>query len=558
MVIGHRHLVLVPALAACLWCPVCLVAAQELLTLPAPSRVEPGGPAAGTGWVPIPSAGMWPGQPPAAAGPCADLLQGPILTLDRSVAAPANPKTPSGVPALPINLATALRLASARPLVIAAAQASVKVALARLAQAQVLWLPDMYLGGSYYRHDGGSAGNSGKEFTLGRNQLMGGYGFQSVISATDALFGPLAMRQMLRSREADVQTARNDALLRVAEAYFDVQQARGRLAGARESAEKGRELTQQVKGLSKDLVPPLEINRVRAQLAEVDQAETRAYEEWRVASAALTRELRLWPTAVVSPLEPANLCITLFSPNEPVDSLIPVGLTSRPELASQQALVQETLIRLRQEKLRPLIPSLVLLGDAVPAAPGGYLMGGVFLSDANGHPNPTTFRNDTSVQLLWQLRNMGFGNLALVKERRAEMERTLLELYRVQDRVAEEIAQAHAQLQSAATRVGQSMTEVKEAQLSYKGNAKGLSETTRSGDILLLVVRPQEAVAALQQLLRAYDNYFGSVSDYNRAQFRLYRALGYPAGVLECDRPTGTILPVDTNRPPLMAPVAAP
>jgi hypothetical protein len=62
-------------------------------------------------------------------------------------------------------------------------------------------------------------------------------------------------------------------------------------------------------------------------------------------------------------------------------------------------------------------------------------------------------------------------------------------------------------------------------------------------------------VAALQQLESAYRNYFTTVGDYNRAQFRLFRALGYPAGVLTCERPVGEPVPVDTTRPPQMAPV---
>jgi hypothetical protein len=77
-------------------------------------------------------------------------------------------------------------------------------------------------------------------------------------------------------------------------------------------------------------------------------------------------------------------------------------------------------------------------------------------------------------------------------------------------------------------------------------------------DILVLVVRPQEAVAALPQLLASYDDYFCSIGDYNRAQFRLYRALGYPAGVLACERSTGDILPVATNRPAQMTPGLTP
>jgi outer membrane protein TolC len=543
-----RHLVLGGLLAVVLN----RASAQEPMRLPAPKKDQ----SSSSLTPPAQAVTLF---APVAGHTGTDPLQGPVLSTTQSVTTPTTVTAPADVKPLPINLATALRLADARPIVIAAAQASVKVALAELDGAKVLWLPDVYLGGSYYRHDGGGVGNSGLETTVGRDQFMAGYGLQAVFSATDAMFAPLALKQLVRSREADVQTARNDALLNVAEAYFNVQEARGRLASAREATEKGRALAKQVTGLGKDLVPPLEINRVRAQLAEVDQAETSAYQDWRTSSAALTRVLRLWPTAVVAPLEPSNLRVTLFSPKEQVDALIPIGLTNRPELASQQALVQETLIRLRQEKLRPLLPSVVLLGDAVPAAPGGYLMGGVMISDANGHSNPTTFRNDTSVQLLWQFRNMGLGNRALINQRRAEAERTLIELYRVQDQVAEEIADAHAQLQSASTRLGQATTEVEQAQISYRGNVKGLSETSRSGDILVPLVRPQEAVAALQQLLTAYDNYFRATNDYNRAQFRMYRALGYPAGVLACERPTGEILPVDTARPPQMAaPVPAP
>ena len=55
----------------------------------------------------------------------------------------------------PINLATALRLSDARPLIVAAAQASVWVAEAQLTRAKVLWVPQLNLGFDYIRHDGG-------------------------------------------------------------------------------------------------------------------------------------------------------------------------------------------------------------------------------------------------------------------------------------------------------------------------------------------------------------------------------------------------------------------
>ena len=61
-------------------------------------------------------------------------------------------------------------------------------------------------------------------------------------------------------------------------------------------------------------------------------------------------------------------------------------------------------------------------------------------------------------------------------------------------------------------------------------NFIGLRETTRpAGELLRLVVRPQEDVAALIALNVAFEQYSAAVNEYNAAQFDLYRALGKPA-----------------------------
>ncbi len=499
-----------------------------------------------------------PDLPPAPRGcPAADkVLQGPIVSQGQAPPGLPSPAVQEGDQPLPINLPTALRLADARPLVIAAAQASLQVSIAQWRRARVLWIPDFNLGASYLGHDGGSAGNRGPEFTLGRDQLMLGGGVTAVFAVTDALFSPLAMRQMVRAREFEVQAARNDALQSVAEAYFNVQQARGRLAGMMDTQEKSRQLVQTIRKLATDLTSPAEINRAMTQLADLEREVSLAYQDWRVVSADLTRELRLNPLTVVTPLEPSSLQVTLISPREPVDGLVPIGLTNRPELAANQALVQATLVRLRQERLRPLIPSVVLAGNAVPVAPFGNLMFGAFDSDFTHGHNPWTGRFDPNVQVFWNLQNFGFGNVALVRERQADQQRALVELFRVQDRVAAEVVQAHSRVQSAVIRVNRSETEVQQALITFAANLKAVSETIRFGDRLILVNRPLEAVDSLRQVQRAYENYYTSVGDYNRAQFQLYRALGYPADLVACQ--PGDIQPVDTTRPPQMAPVQAP
>jgi len=248
--------------------------------------------------------------------------------------------------------------------------------------------------------------------------------------------------------------------------------------------------------------------------------------------------------------------VTLISPQERVDDLIPIGLTSRPELASQQALVQAALARMRQEHLRPLLPSLLLHPAGNSAS--SFLTDGAFASGVHGMGNPTGIRNDFGAEVVWSLDNLGLGNHAMVRQRRGEQQQAQVELYHIQDVVAAEIVRAHARLESATERVAKAETGLQDAQRTYTGSLEELGKITGEGDVKVLTRRAFEVVDALRALARAYDAYFLSVNDYNRAQFRLYRALGFPAGILACERSPGPILPVDTTRPPQMAPVCAP
>ena len=92
---------------------------------------------------------------------------------------------------------------------------------------------------------------------------------------------------------------------------------------------------------------------------------------------------------------------------------------------------------------------------------------------------------------------------------------------------------------------------------TFNGNFEGLRHTTRFGNILVLVNRPQEAVFALQLMKMAFDEYFTTVADYNRAEFELFHSLGYPAQEITYLRPPGSIEPVDTARPAYLPPVGS-
>ena len=279
-----------------------------------------------------------------------------------------------------------------------------------------------------------------------------------------------------------------------------------------------------------------------------------ARERWRTASAELARLLRLDPAAVVEPAEPPSLPVTVIDPAVSIDDLIPVALNARPELAGNQAFVQATLARLKQEKIRPLVPSLAI--RSVSTNPSGSLGYGTFGGGTNGDLKNFGSRFDIDVQLLWEFQALGFGNKARVAERRAEYEVATLDLFRTQDRIAAEVATRFAEARSAAQRLNDAEPALKEAIELVQKNVEGLGQTRRLGDALTLVIRPQEAVAAVQAFAQANTDFFAAVADYNRAQFRLYRALGHPAQCLAGtmpEAPQGST-PVPAPPPEMKAP----
>jgi outer membrane protein TolC len=185
----------------------------------------------------------------------------------------------------------------------------------------------------------------------------------------------------------------------------------------------------------------------------------------------------------------------------------------------------------------------------------GTVNGGVFGGGQNDNLDTWGGRFDMDAGLVWTWSNLGAGNRALVRQRAAQQQKALIEWFNLQDQVAQEVVQAHAQLQAAADQVGDAEIGAKEAAVTFRGNLRGIGQTKRAGDLLQLVNRPQEAVAALQQLIRSYESYFAAINNYNRAQFQLYHALGYPSRIVAWERPAGEVLQVDTDRPAQMAPV---
>ena len=313
-------------------------------------------------------------------------------------------------------------------------------------------------------------------------------------------------------------------------------------AGDLYCVERGHDLIERIAQLSHELVPAVEVDRARNLVADIEQKATMSRQRWREHSADLTQVLRLDPRAVVVPLESDHLQLTLIDPARTLDDLIPVALTNRPELAAHQAMVQAVASAIRRERGRLLLPSVLINGFQTPYE---MIQAGIFGLGPNNLMNQWTGRMDLSYQALWELEAFGIGNLARIKEQRGEQSKTIIELFQTQDHVAADVTRSMARLQSATARVSQADRALRTAIITFNGNFEGLRHTTRFGDVLVLVNRPQEVVFALQLMQIAFYEYFSTVADYNRAQFEVFHALGYPAQEITYLRPPGDIQPVD-------------
>ena len=433
----------------------------------------------------------------------------------------------------PIDLANAFKLAGVGSLDIAIARQRVLEATAELSQARALWLPSLFFGPTWYRSDGQIQTVDGQVQTISRSALfLGGEtalantfpgpppgtgipsmnGFSSVLRISDAIFEPMAARRVLQANQAGVRTAINDAMLQVAEAYFDLQAATGRLAIAREAAANAEGLAQ-ITGAYARLGQGLEADHSRAktELRHRQKEIHLASGQMLVASAKLARLLVLNPRIVFAPAEPAECIIRLIPDDVPLEDLVVQGLKHRPELANAQELVNAALVRWKQAKLRPFVPSVAVTYG------GGGLGGGQNAFFGNFGP-----RGDALASLFWELQSLGFTDLAIMRQRAAQHQTARLKLVRMQTRVAEDVVAANATRQAALRQIEDSRKTLVEALDSLKLNFLNI----RQGAELPRATRPIEVLQPIQALAQARLDYLDSVLDYNRAQFQLIRAIG--------------------------------
>jgi outer membrane protein TolC len=237
----------------------------------------------------------------------------------------------------------------------------------------------------------------------------------------------------------------------------------------------------------------------------------RAEEAAAVAAAELAELLSTDPTTRVRPTDEFLAPVELVPPGARLEDLVRVAELNRPEVAARTATVAVTQIRLRQERVRPFVPLLWV----------GYSAGGFGGGSDQTDPRFGRFdgRTDLDVLAVWSLENAGLGNVAVQRQRRAEVRQALAGRVREIDRVRREVADAYA---LAAARLREMEAARRRVAAATEGSRLDLIRTRN------LEGRPIEVLNSLTTLAAARQELIQAVTGYNLAQFQLFVALGRP------------------------------
>jgi outer membrane protein TolC len=490
-----------------------------------------------------------PEQPPARA----TLTLEPVAAQGEQLPAPdssreppdlsrAPPSLPPPAQTLPIDLCTALRLAEGDNPTIGISRQAIQEALADQLRANALLLPSLRAGGNYHDHQGVLQNSFGEIRHVHTDSLYVGGGARALAAETvafpmiqlfsplaDAFFEPLVARRQVAVRRAQSAATANQVLLEVASRFLELVSAEAELVALRQSEEDMNEVVRLTVVFAEvGQARGADASRARGAALLLHTEEQRAEERVAIASANLAEVLNLDTAVRLQTPGQATGLLQLVDLRNDLDALVAQAQAARPELAANAAEIARREALYREEKFRPLLPTLSV------GFSSGTFGGGTNRVDLVANPGFGKFgsRADFDVLAFWNVQNLGAGNAARQNERRAQREIATIEQVRLLHQVRREVVTAYSRAEAGWRRVEVGRDRLRSAEAGHREDLG----RTRGGQGL-----PIEILNSTERLVRARLALIQSILEYNLGQFQLFVALG--------QRPTNACPPACTFPP---------
>jgi len=236
----------------------------------------------------------------------------------------------------------------------------------------------------------------------------------------------------------------------------------------------------------------------------------RARENARVGSIKLATLLRLGPTTLLEPTSSRIVKVDFVDGKKTVKDAIITALSHHPALDRECALVNLAKTQLSKAQNAMLIPSIALSSNI------GGLRGGQGDQSIDGGT-----RADFQGIVFWQLQNLGLGDQVNQRLHQSTLEQQMISQLETMDKVAENVAIAHARVESRRRQVEIGQEAIELGRKAYQLNRTRIFENQSL---------PIEALQSIGALNAAQQLYIDAVIDHNQAQYALFTAMGQPCG----------------------------
>lgn len=489
--------------------------------------------AAGLAWVLIlPALAQTPAPlPPVGVDGGEAKIFGDVESSARPVPASTLPESPPSIlppDTRPIDLNTALRLAGVEnpDLNLARQRVLEAVAIRQFAAAQIL--PTINPGFNYDSHTGALQQSNGNILSVNRSAVYVGAGANAIAAGTvnipgvqlggniaEGVYAYLASKQLVAQRQFATTAIRNQVFLQVTLAYSELLRAEGVRAIAVESIGEASEVARLTIAFARTgQGRQADADRATTELARREGERLAAEGMILTASAELCRLINLDPSIRLQPTDAFVVPHPLVPDPQPLCELIALALLRRPELGERRAAIREAFLVLEGAKVLPFSPTLLVGYSAGGFGGGSNLVRPVFGS--------FTSRSDLDVIAYWTIRNLGVGNIALIKGADARLKGAKFQEIAILNRVRAEVATAYARSHARYAQIGTTEAAVRSG---LRGFREDLDLTRQQG---LRTVLPIELLNNFRLLNEARREYLDSIVEYNRSQFELFVAMGQP------------------------------
>jgi outer membrane protein TolC len=405
---------------------------------------------------------------------------------------------------VPISLDTVFRLAESQNGQTAVARLKLDEAFANQELAAKAWLPDLWIGAGWYRHEGGIANEDGTIVRSSFSSMFAGAELHGRFDLREAVYQKVDAERRSWQQRAEVSKLTSEALLEASTTYIDLLAARAAEATTGQVEGHLQDLLKQTTAIAMTLpAVEVEVARIQTELNGQQLLTRKMREAAMAATAKLIYLLGLDPASELVLTDRYLATITLVNADVPVDALVAQALENGPAVREMEGLL--TLVHQAHEKSQGLAQYLPVLDLRV--AEGGF---GTGPGDQMSWDN----RMDLGIQLRWNLTE------CLTSRERQRVTQA-------------KIGQAHATYQDLRAKLTMGIQEARDASLSGREQMDlGQQQLKHAVDAYdrtknrftkanIKDRSPSEMLLTIRALNLSHLAYLTAIRDHDKAQLRL-------------------------------------